>query len=83
VTIPDVILIRRPSAEHWSIQENAGHLSDLESIWMIRVNDLAVGRNTLTPGDMENRQTFNAHHNDHALEELLARFTEARAELVG
>jgi uncharacterized damage-inducible protein DinB len=81
--IPRERLIHRPSAEHWSIQENAGHLYDLESIWMTRVNDLAVGRNTLTPGDAENRQTFNANHNDHPLEQLLARFTEARAELVG
>ncbi len=81
--IPAERLIHRPSPEHWSIQENAGHLLDLESIWMTRVNDLASGRNTLTPGDTENRQTFNAHHNEHPLAPLLARFAEARAELVG
>lgn len=77
------VLVHRPDPAHWSIQENAGHLYDLEAIWMTRVNDLAVGRNTLTPGDAENRQTFSAHHNEHPLTELLGRFVEARAELVG
>jgi len=30
--------------DRWSIQENAGHLGDLEPLWMTRVHDLAVGR---------------------------------------
>lgn len=81
--IPHATLIERPAVNNWSIQENAGHLLDLESIWMTRVNDLAVGRNTLTSSDAENRQTFNAHHNEHPLSDIVIRFVEARAELVG
>lgn len=82
-SLPRELLIHRPSPDHWSIQENAGHLDDLEAVWMVRVNDLAIGRNTLTPLDADNRRTYDARHNEHPLEALLDRFTEARAELVG
>lgn len=81
--IPRDILIRRPSPDHWSIQENAGHLLDIEAVWLTRINDLAIGRNTLTPGDAENRATFQAHHNEHPLGRIVERLVEARAELVG
>lgn len=81
--VPVPRLTQRPAPEQWSMQENAGHLSDLESVWMTRVNDLAAGRNTLTPADAENRQTFDARHNDHPLDHIVGRFMEARAELVG
>jgi uncharacterized damage-inducible protein DinB len=67
---------------HWSIQENVGHLGDLEPLWMSRVEDLALGRPTLNPADLENRQTHEAHHNDRAIADLLDRFGVARNELV-
>jgi uncharacterized damage-inducible protein DinB len=67
---------------HWSIQENVGHLGDLEPLWMSRVEDLAMGRATLNPADLENRQTHGARHNDRAIAELLDRFRAARGELV-
>ncbi len=74
-------LIARPG-DHWSIQENAGHLGDLEPLWMSRAEDLAVGRATLHEADLENRQTHNANHNQAALAALLARFRDAREDLV-
>jgi hypothetical protein len=67
---------------HWSLQENAGHLGDLEPLWMARAEDLAVGRATLHPADLENRRTHEAQHNQAALAVLLARFREARVDLV-
>ena len=33
--VPDALLWRRP-AEGWSIQENVGHLLDLEPLWRLR-----------------------------------------------
>lgn len=66
----------------WTIQENVGHLGDLEPLWMSRVEDLAMGRPTLHPADLENRQTHEAHHNDHPLTDLLDRFRIAREDLV-
>lgn len=67
---------------HWSIQENVGHLGDLESLWMSRVEDLALGRPTLNPADLENRETHEARHNDRTITDLMERFRRARAELV-
>jgi len=68
--------------DHWSIQENVGHLWDLEPLWMARVDDIAVGRLTLQAADLENRRTHEADHNGRALADLLAGFAAARAELV-
>lgn len=81
--LPHAQLIHQPEAHSWSIQENAGHLDDLETTWMVRVNDLAIGRNSMTVGDLENKRTFEARHNEHPLAGILARFAVARSELVG
>jgi uncharacterized damage-inducible protein DinB len=68
--------------ERWSMQENAGHLADLEPLWMTRVEDLAVGRATLHPADLENRKTRDAHHNSRPLLEIYAEFRAARLDMV-
>ncbi len=66
----------------WSIQENVGHLWDVERLWIARVEDLAVGRPALQPADLENRRTHEAGHNQRPLGELLAGFRTAREDLV-
>lgn len=68
--------------DRWSILENVGHLGDLESLWLARVDDLAVGRPTLHLADLENRRTHDANHNARALAELVADFARQRAALV-
>ncbi len=68
--------------DHWSIQENVGHLWDLEPLWSERVDDLAAGRRSLHPADLENRRTHEAHHNEKVLADLLAGFRSARCEMV-
>lgn len=68
--------------DRWSIQENAGHLWDLEPLWLGRIDDLVAGRMTLRAADLENRQTHNANHNAPPLADILAGFRAARAELV-
>jgi uncharacterized damage-inducible protein DinB len=68
--------------EEWSIQENVGHLWDLEPLWLGRIEDIAVGRLTLQEADLGNRRTWAAHHNDRELDELLDGFTAARQLLV-
>ena len=75
-----VLTARR--GELWSIQENVGHLGDLEPLWLGRIEDIAVGRLTLQEADLQNRQTWDAHHNDRPLDELLAGFETARRLLV-
>ena len=66
----------------WSIQENAGHLSDLEPLWLGRVEDLEQGRETLKVADLNNRRTYEANHNARPLAHVLADFRAARKLLV-
>jgi hypothetical protein len=70
------------SGEKWSAQEHAGHLLDLESLWVARVDDFLANRDTLTIADVSNRRTHQANHNLRALIEILAGFRTARLHLV-
>ncbi len=74
-------LIARP--EHgWSAQENAGHLLQLEPLWLTRVDDFVRGSNTLTPTDLANRATTDGGYNERPLEEILSAFRAARSRLL-
>jgi uncharacterized damage-inducible protein DinB len=75
-------LVIRRIGDHWSIQENAGHLWDLEPLWLGRVEDLVAGRAELRAADLENRQTHSANHNGRPLADVLGGFRAARAQLV-
>jgi uncharacterized damage-inducible protein DinB len=75
------ILIRRPQ-EKWSAQEHAGHLLDLEPLWLARVGDYVAGSAQLTATDLQNRKTDEANHNAQPLEQILAEFRAARSKLL-
>src|SRR5215468_3974724 len=79
--VPNEALTRRGGGS-WSIQENVGHLLDLEPLWRQRVADLAQRRGELAPADLTNRQTHEANHNAAPLQGLLTAFRTARAALV-
>lgn len=66
----------------WSAQEHAGHLSDLEPLWMARIEDYVAGINGLTVADLSNRRTFEAAHNGRPLRQILSDFRQARQTLV-
>lgn len=70
------------AGDKWSAQEHAGHLLDLESLWMARVDDFVRGGETLTVADLSNRKTYEANHNARVLSEILAEFRTARLGLV-
>ncbi len=76
----DVLIAK--TGEKWSAKEHAGHLSDLESLWMARVDDFLAGGDTLTVADLSNRRTYEANHNARPLTEILAEFRAARLRLV-
>jgi len=80
--LPQSVLTKRWE-NSWSIQENAGHLSDLEPLWLGRVRDLQGGRTELTAADLTNRVTWERNHNDASLEAILRSFRTARGALVG
>jgi uncharacterized damage-inducible protein DinB len=66
----------------WSIQEHAGHLADMEPLWMARVDDFVNGSGTLTTADLSNRRTHEADHNRHELKKILNDFRSARFSLL-
>lgn len=75
------ILVKKPQ-EKWSAQEHLGHLFDLEPLWLARVGDYVVGSTQLTATDLKNLKTDEANHNARPLEQILAEFRRARAELL-
>ena len=75
------ILTRRHNNK-WSIQENAGHLLDLEPLWDQRLDDYEAGATDLHPADLENRKTHEAAHNERAISDVLADFRSVRGRIV-
>jgi len=76
----EVLLRKEGSA--WSAQEHAGHLLDLEALWLARVEDYVAGNEQLTVADLRNRKTDEADYNARALEEILTAFRAARGGLL-
>jgi hypothetical protein len=66
----------------WSMQENAGHLLDLESLVSQRIDEYLAGNSALHPADMSNRKTHDASHNDVSIDTILPAFRTARQEIV-
>ncbi|MCH8146638.1 MAG: DinB family protein [Planctomycetes bacterium] len=75
------VLTRRPG-DGWSIQENVGHLLDLEYLPAERIEQILNGEAELIAADMTNRKTHEASHNDAKIEDLLSAFRAARLETV-
>jgi hypothetical protein len=69
--------LAKRDGDKWSMQEQAGHLLDLEALGMNRLDDYEAGRATLCAADQENRRTHEANHN---AVEINAILTEFRAE---
>jgi uncharacterized damage-inducible protein DinB len=62
----------------WSIQENAGHLLDLEALWITRLGEFLAGAETLTAAEVTNQKTHQARHNDRPFSEILEAFRATR-----
>ena len=71
----------RRVSDAWTIQEQVGHLCDLESLWESRFVDFIEGRDILTPADLTNEKTHTANHNNHDMALLLDSFENQRASL--
>jgi uncharacterized damage-inducible protein DinB len=78
---PREVLVRK-TQEKWSIQEQAGHLLDIEPLWLARVDDYLAGVETLSAADLSNRKTHEANHNAQPVDEILAGFRRERMRLV-
>lgn len=78
---PANILTLKPQ-QKWSAQEHAGHLLDLEPLWLARVEDYVRGSQQLTSTDLNNRKTDDANHNAQSLKQILAAFRAEREKLL-
>jgi len=66
----------------WSIQENAGHLADLEALWSKRLDDFEAGAERLHAADLQNRATDEASHNESDIATVLGEFRRQRDAIV-
>ena len=80
-SVPRETLIRKAD-EKWSMQEHAGHLLDLESLWSARVEDFVNGSAQLTAADLSNRRTSEANHNASDGLQILKQFRGERLALL-
>jgi uncharacterized damage-inducible protein DinB len=79
--VPRRVLVHQPGGA-WSIQEHAGHLLDLEPLWLGRVDDFEAGTPVLRPADLTNRATHQADHNARTIAQIVSGFRTARTRLV-
>jgi uncharacterized damage-inducible protein DinB len=75
------VLTRKPD-DKWSIQEQVGHLSDVEELWHGRIDDYLNGLKELRPADITNRVTSLKNHNTDTIANLLRSFRSSREKLV-
>jgi uncharacterized damage-inducible protein DinB len=80
-TLSPAVLTQRDGDE-WSIQENVGHLWDLEPLWAGRVDDIFNHQTVMREADLQNRKTYEADHNASLISDILRNFRSARAEWV-
>ena len=79
---PDILIKKTGENGKWSAQEHAGHLLDLEPLWIARIGDYVTGSSQLTVADLSNRNTDEAQYNQRPIDEILAQFRNARSRLV-
>lgn len=77
---PALLILKRD--EKWTIQEQIGHLYDLEPLWFGRLEDLINRLPELTVADLTNQKTHTANHNAAEIKTLQQGFRELRQRFV-
>lgn len=80
-SFPTEILTQRLDGT-WSIQENVGHLLDLEPLWFGRLEDILAGTEAMREADLTNRATHEADHNAASMAGLMESFRVQRQAFV-
>jgi hypothetical protein len=75
------VLARRDDG-HWSIQENAAHLFDLDALTLDRIEQYVAGLPVLVPADITNKATTAANYNDVSAATISQSFRERRMQIV-
>jgi uncharacterized damage-inducible protein DinB len=71
--------LRTQDGGRWSILQNAGHLGDVEELWIQRVADLRAGRKVHTPADGDRFRRLAESHRSRTKQEVLRHFETRRA----
>lgn len=71
-------VLTRSDGKGWTIQENIGHLLDLETLFDGRLDDFLAGAPMLRAADMSNRATKEGGFNAREIHDLLREFRRAR-----
>jgi hypothetical protein len=66
----------------WSIQENAGHLLDLDELTIQRIDQYIAGDAVLRPADITNKKTSEANYNSVPAATISQSFRQRRMEIV-
>lgn len=75
-------VLKQRDGDKWSIQEHAGHLMDLEELFLGRLDDYDNGLAELRPAEMTGRKTFEANHNEADIDVILSGVRQERGRLV-
>lgn len=75
------VLTRRDDGR-WSIQENAGHLFDLDALTIKRIDQYIAGDSVLNPADITNKETSAANYNSVPAPDISRSFRRRRMEVV-
>ncbi|MFK7740623.1 MAG: DinB family protein [Planctomycetota bacterium] len=75
-------LSERPAPIAWSVQDHVGHLHDLDTLHLTRLDELANGSDALSAADMSNRATWDANYHEQTFEAVYAAFADRRHKLV-
>jgi len=78
---PAEILTRRDDGR-WSIQENAGHLFDLDALTLERIEQYVAGVPVLHAADITNKKTSEANYNSVSAATIARSFRGRRVEVV-
>ena len=78
---PPEILTARDNGR-WSIQENAGHLLDLDELTIHRIDQYIAGDAVLHPADITNKKTSEANYNSVPAATISESFRQRRRQIV-
>jgi hypothetical protein len=77
-----VEILTKKVDKRWSIQENVGHLIDLEELHDGRIDDFIAGKKNLRSADLNNKKTDEANHNDRNIDDLLKKLKVVREKFI-
>lgn len=77
---PEILTVR--VGDKWSIQENIGHLIEVEVLHTGRLDDYRAKAEILRGADMTNKSTHQADYNSMEIDSVLSSFRKVRTDFV-